>query len=138
MKKNRNRAFLSAFRKTGSCRLVFWYYKVTEQAEINTAIESAFEHDTEVIVEEAIGGVEVGCAILGIDNLTVGRIDEIELSNGFFDYTEKYTLKTSKSICLQDFLQKKKKRVQETAVAIYKAFWAVPALRGRYVLYTFQ
>ncbi len=136
MKKNRNRAFLSAFRKTGSCRLVFWYYKVTEQAEINTAIESAFEHDTEVIVEEAIGGFEVGCAILGIDNLTVGRIDEIELSNGFFDYTEKYTLKTSKIHMPARLSPKEEKRVQETAVAIYKAFWAVPAFARVDMFYT--
>ena len=99
----------------------FGITKVTEQAEINTAIESAFEHDTEVIVEEAIGGFEVGCAILGIDNLTVGRIDEIELSNGFFDYTEKYTLKTSKIHMPARLSPKEEKRVQETAVAIYKA-----------------
>lgn len=99
----------------------FGITKVTEQAEINTAIESAFEHDTEVIVEEAIGGFEVGCAILGIDNLTVGRIDEIELSNGFFDYTEKYTLKTSKIHIPARLSPKEEKRVQETAVAIYKA-----------------
>ena len=99
----------------------FGITKVTEQAEINTAIESAFEHDTEVIVEEAIGGFEVGCAILGIDDLTVGRIDEIELSNGFFDYTEKYTLKTSKIHMPARLSPKEEKRVQETAVAIYKA-----------------
>lgn len=70
---------------------------------------------------EAIGGFEVGCAILGIDNLTVGRIDEIELSNGFFDYTEKYTLKTSKIHMPARLSPKEEKRVQETAVAIYKA-----------------
>ena len=36
----------------------FGITKVTEQAEINTAIESALEHDTEVIVEETINGFE--------------------------------------------------------------------------------
>ena len=38
----------------------------------------------------------MGCAILGKEELTIGRVDEIELSTGFFDYDEKYTLKTSK------------------------------------------
>ena len=28
--------------------------------------------------------------------LTVGRVDEIELTGGFFDFTEKYTLKHSR------------------------------------------
>ena len=99
----------------------FGITKVTKQQELENAIQLAFEHDAEVIVEEAIGGFEVGCAILGIDNLTVGRIDEIELSNGFFDYTEKYTLKTSKIHMPARLPPKEEKRVQETAVAIYKA-----------------
>lgn len=99
----------------------FGITKVTKQQELENAIQLAFEHDAEVIVEEAIGGFEVGCAILGIDNLTVGRIDEIELSNGFFDYTEKYTLKTSKIHMPARLSPKEEKRVQETAVAIYKA-----------------
>lgn len=99
----------------------FGITKVNKQSEINTAIESAFEHDTQVIVEEAINGFEVGCAVLGIDELTVGRVDEIELSDGFFDYTEKYTLKTSKIHMPARLSQKEEKRVQETAVAIYKA-----------------
>ncbi len=99
----------------------FGITKVTAQSELNTAIESAFEHDTEVIVEEAVNGFEVGCAVLGIDDLTVGRVDEIELSDGFFDYTEKYTLKTSKIHMPARLSLKEEKRVQETAVTIYKA-----------------
>lgn len=56
----------------------------------------AFANDDWVIAEEAVDGFEVGCAILGKEELTIGRVDEIELSTGFFDYDEKYTLKTSK------------------------------------------
>ena len=37
----------------------------------------------------------MGCAVIGTRELLVGEIDEIELSGGFFDFTEKYTLKTS-------------------------------------------
>ena len=40
-------------------------------------------------------GFEVGCAVLGNRNLITGEVDEIQLSGGFFDFTEKYTLKTS-------------------------------------------
>lgn len=99
----------------------FGITKVTEQSELNTAIESAFEHDAEVIVEEMIEGFEVGCAILGIDELTVGRVDEIELSSGFFDYTEKYTLKSSKIYMPARIDAEAERRIQEAAVTIYKA-----------------
>lgn len=99
----------------------FGITKVTERSEINAAIDSAFEHDTEVIVEEEVNGFEVGCAVLGMDDLMVGRIDEIELSNGFFDYTEKYTLKTSTIHMPARLSSKEEKRIQETAVTIYKA-----------------
>lgn len=74
----------------------FGVTKVISPEELDAAIRLAFQNDSEVIAEEAIEGFEVGCAILGNDELTVGRVDEIELSQGFFDYTEKYTLKTSK------------------------------------------
>ncbi len=69
--------------------------KVNEKSELAVAVTSAFHYDDKVIVEEGIQGFEVGCAVLGNDELTVGEIDEIELADGFFDFTEKYTLKTS-------------------------------------------
>ncbi|MDE6662041.1 MAG: D-alanine--D-serine ligase VanG, partial [Lachnospiraceae bacterium] len=59
--------------------------KVMEKDRLDAAIDMAFEHDTEVIVEEEVVGFEVGGAILGCDALTVGRVDEIELTGGFFD-----------------------------------------------------
>lgn len=99
----------------------FGITKVSAQQELNKAIELAFEHDTEVIVEEAIDGFEVGCAVLGTDTLTVGRVDEIELSNRFFDYTEKYTLKTSKIHMPAKISPETEKRIQNAAVTIYKA-----------------
>lgn len=99
----------------------FGITKVTEQSKLNTAVESAFEHDSEVIVEEMIEGFEVGCAILGIDELAVGRVDEIELSSGFFDYTEKYTLKSSKIYMPARIAAEAERRIQEAAVTIYKA-----------------
>ncbi len=62
---------------------------------LEAALELAFTYDNQVILEENIPGFEVGCAVLGSRDLLTGEVDEIELSGGFFDYTEKYTLKTS-------------------------------------------
>lgn len=69
--------------------------KVSERSVLQNAITLAFQYDDTVIIEECIDGFEVGCAVLGNDTLITGEVDEIELSSGFFDFTEKYTLKTS-------------------------------------------
>ena len=52
-----------------------------------------------MILEEAIPGFEVGCAVMGREELTVGLVDEIQLTGGVFDFEEKYTLKTSTIYC---------------------------------------
>ena len=99
----------------------FGITKIFERHELDAAVKLAFEHDTEVIVEEAIEGYEIGCAILGNDVLTVGRVDEIELSNGFFNYTEKYTLQSSKIHMPARIDRETEKRAQDTAMTIYNA-----------------
>ena len=98
----------------------FGIAKVSDAHALNGAIDAAFEHDDAVIVENAVAGFEVGCAVLGLDQLTVGRVDEIELSNGFFDYTEKYTLKTSKIHMPARIDPDTEKRIQDTAKTIYR------------------
>lgn len=99
----------------------FGITKVYGQEQLDAAIELAFTHDAEVTVEENVCGFEVGCAVMGIDELTVGRVDEIELEQGFFDYTEKYTLKTSKIYMPARIDEVTEKRIQRAAVAIYRA-----------------
>jgi D-alanine---D-serine ligase len=40
-------------------------------------MKKAFVYDNRVIVEESIDGFEVGCAVLGNDELFIGQVDEI-------------------------------------------------------------
>lgn len=98
----------------------FGITKIYKQEELQPAVNRAFTHDGEVIVEENIEGFEVGCAVLGIDELLVGRVDEIELTDGFFDYTEKYTLKSSRIHMPARIDTECEKRIQETAKIIYQ------------------
>lgn len=97
----------------------FGITKVLAEQELLPAIERAFVHDSHVLLEEMIPGFEVGCAILGTNPLTIGAVDEIELSQGFFDYTEKYTLETAKIHVPARISDKKTKEIQETAKQIY-------------------
>lgn len=98
----------------------FGISKISSERELPEALEKAFFYDAEVIAEETIDGFEVGCAILGNENLTVGRVDEIELADGFFDFTEKYTLKTSKIHMPARINAETEIKIQKTAEKIYR------------------
>jgi D-alanine--D-alanine ligase len=95
--------------------------KVSEAAGLPEALTAAFAYDEKAIVEEGITGFEVGCAVMGEDVLTVGEVDEIELSDGFFDFEEKYTLKTSSIHVPARIPAEKAEEIKRTAQKIYRA-----------------
>lgn len=99
----------------------FGVTRVETRDALDAAVDTAFRYDSAVIVEEAVPGFEVGCAVLGTDTLTVGRADEIELSGGFFDFEEKYTLKTSRIHMPARVDAATELRIQEAAKTIYRA-----------------
>ncbi len=99
----------------------FGISKVYSDDELQSAAITAFEHDSEVVAEENVEGFEVGCAVMGTDGLTVGRVDEIELSGGFFDYAEKYTLRSSRIYMPARIAPAEESKIQETAKLIYRA-----------------
>ena len=86
------------------------------------ALQLALRYDREALLEEAIPGFEVGCAIVGRGaDLCLGEVDEVELASGFFDYEEKYTLKTSALHVPARLAPADAARVREAAVAVYRA-----------------
>lgn len=95
--------------------------KVCRKEQLEDAVSLAFQYDDEVIVEEAIEGFEVGCAVLGTAQLLTGEVDEIELSGGFFDFTEKYTLKTSTIHVPARISAQKAAEIKEAAKTVYRA-----------------
>ena len=105
--------------KTGSS---FGITMVRDLSELAEAVKTAFAYDDAVIIEEGVSGFEAGCSVIGNDELTTGRIDEIELAagQGLFDYEEKYTLKTSKIHMPARISADTEKRLQDAAVTIYR------------------
>lgn len=99
----------------------FGITKVEEPGVLAEAVTAALAHDSKVVIEEAVPGFEVGCAVLGSEELTVGLVDEIQLSGGFFDFEEKYTLKTSAIHCPARIPPEAAARVQEAARTIFRA-----------------
>ena len=95
--------------------------KVMERGQLPAALELAFAYDDHVILEEAVPGFEVGCAVLGSETLTVGEPDEIELAGGFFNFTEKYTLKTSAIHVPARIPMEQREQIKANAKRIYRA-----------------
>ncbi len=93
--------------------------KVNDDSELSNALTLAFNYDNQIIIEENIEGFEVGCAILGNDNLITGEVDEIEISSGFFDYEKKYESKDSKVYLPARISSSERERVKQVALQIY-------------------
>lgn len=97
---------------------------VNDKEQLLPAVKEAFLYDNRIILEEKINGFEVGCAVMGrnfdsAENLTIGDVDEIELADGFFDYTEKYTLKTSKIHVPARITPEKTQEIKNIAARLY-------------------
>jgi D-alanine--(R)-lactate ligase len=104
----------------------FGVSKVSEKEELLSAVETAREYDSKVLIEEAVVGSEVGCAILGNDReLIAGEIDRIALSHGFFRIHQESAPESgsgnSAPIVPADILAEDRSLVQETAKAVYRA-----------------
>lgn len=64
--------------------------KAGDRDSLRKAFEIAFAHDRKIIVEEAVIGDEVECAVLGNDDPMVSVIGEIVPVAEFYDYNAKY------------------------------------------------
>lgn len=79
----------------------FGIHKVSSKDEFEACMLDAFFHDGrgKLIIETTVEGFELGVAVMGNDDLTVGSVDEIALTIDFFDYEGKYDLKGAEIIC---------------------------------------
>lgn len=96
--------------------------KIYQEQDLLQAVKKAAEYDTEIIIEQNIDGFEVGCAVMddGKGGELIGRVDEIELACGFFDYTKKYTEVDSKIHMPARIDADTEARIKEAAARIYR------------------
>lgn len=116
-----------AFVKPARSGSSFGVSKVSRSDDLRWAVEVARQYDTKVLIEQAVDGREVGCAILGNDSeLMVGEVDRVALSHGFFRiHQEKEPESGSENatfIVPADISDEARERVRETAKALYLAF----------------
>jgi D-alanine--(R)-lactate ligase len=104
----------------------FGVTKVSRKEELLSAVETARQYDSKVLIEEAVVGSEIGCAILGNElDLMAGEVDRIALSHGFFRIHQEDEPETgsdnSTAIVPADIPAESRLLVQETAKAVYRA-----------------
>lgn len=96
-------------------------HKVSSEMEFHSAVEDAFQYDLKVLVEEAIIGKEVECAVLGNENPMASEIGEIIPTKDFYSFEAKYIdaegaiLKIPASIN-----EDEKKLIQQTAIRVFE------------------
>lgn len=104
----------------------FGVSKVRGEDELRSAIETAAQYDSKVLIEQAVVGSEVGCAVLGNGaDLIAGEVDRIALSHGFFKIHQEESPETGSEnatfIVPADIPEESRDLVRETAKAIYRA-----------------
>jgi D-alanine-D-alanine ligase len=68
---------------------------INTEDKIIYAIDTALQHDNQVLIEEYIKGTEISCGVLKINNeIILLPITEIISENDFFDYDAKYNNKS--------------------------------------------
>lgn len=86
-----DRIGLPCFVKPNCAGSSFGISKVKSEKELSSAIQLAFEHDDEVIIEHFIDGIEVSNGVYQQDgNVIALPLTEILSENDFFDYKAKY------------------------------------------------
>jgi D-alanine--(R)-lactate ligase len=104
----------------------FGVSNVSRSEDLSSALETARQFDAKVLIEEAVVGSEVGCAILGNGpDLLAGEVDRIALSHGFFRIHQERApergSENSTFIVPADVPAEARSLVQQTAKTLYRA-----------------
>lgn len=74
--------------------------KVRDRASYEQALDSAFSYDHKVLVESAIKGREIECAVLGNDYPKASTCGEVILHDEFYSYDTKYINEQGASVAI--------------------------------------
>ncbi len=91
--------------------------------ELTAGIENAFNHDSEVIIEEYIDGREISCCVFGKNPLLTLPLIEIKpnIEFRFFDYEAKYTKGATNEICPAKISEELAEKIKNCAKMAHKS-----------------
>jgi D-alanine-D-alanine ligase len=96
---------------------------VRQPEQLSAALETAFQHDSEVMVEEFIKGREITVGVIGNTELEALPLIEIipDASYDFFDYEAKYKAGATREVCPAEVPDQLRDRAQQYAVTAHQA-----------------
>ena len=95
--------------------------KAHNREELVQGVKEAANHDRKILVEEAIVGRELECAVLGGKEVKASGIGEILAAAEFYDYEAKYHNAESKTVISPKLPEGKAQEIANAAVRIFKA-----------------
>jgi D-alanine-D-alanine ligase len=100
--------------------------KAHDRRELSPAIAEAAKFDRKIVIEQGVGGKkqkarEIECSVLGNDHPEASIPGEIVPSKEFYDYDAKYLDEGSQLIIPANLSKAEVKRVQQLAIAAFKA-----------------
>jgi D-alanine-D-alanine ligase len=96
--------------------------KAKDKAGFEKAVKLAFRYDSKIVIEEAIKGREIECAVLGNENPQASIAGEIIPTHEFYSYEAKYIDEQGARLEIPAKIPAETlQRVQEMAVKTFKA-----------------
>ncbi|MCW2974012.1 MAG: D-alanine--D-alanine ligase [Thermoleophilia bacterium] len=97
--------------------------RATDTATLRAALELAFEHDSKLVVEAAIVGIEVECGVLGNEDPIVSVPGEVVINDDaeWFDFETKYLEGGSELRVPARISDEAAAKVQAAALAVFRA-----------------
>ena len=100
--------------------------KARNRKELGPAIAEAAKFDRKIVIEQGVGGKkkkarEIECSVLGNDMVEASVAGEIVPATEFYDYNAKYLDEGSQLIIPAKLTKAETKRVQQLAMAAFKA-----------------
>jgi len=95
--------------------------KARSREDLHDAMILASRYDRKAVVEKAIGGREIECAVLGNDEPEASPLGEIVYSREFYDYEAKYLDSNTQLIAPAELPPETEARIKETALLAYRA-----------------
>lgn len=95
--------------------------KANNGEELVRAIQTASQYDKKILIEKAIVGKEVECAVLGNDEVKASTVGEIISAEDFYTYDAKYNNSESKTVIPALIPKKIIEEIRRCAIKAFKA-----------------
>lgn len=95
--------------------------KANNDEELINYLEEAFKYDNKILIEKAIVGKEVECAVLGNEELVASYVGEVLSAEEFYSYEAKYKNKESVTVIPAKLNEHIMEKIRKLATRAYLA-----------------